>query len=233
MGHLHPSTESLMIDATSTNEYPGAVCWPVRSAGGALDGLVVRSLSMHPLLLDPVRRTKLPRHTIDGAYLMQCGPPLDQCHVVDDSDELVVFELTPARRVIGNRGRGRGVSLLRLAAVAGNCDAYQLSHWERPIRLHAVDLDARWAAAEAASVRLAREVERWRPYGASLYRIFRRLSRWRQRREAWARTIRALWPRVTAKQLLRPARIAVHHAVKRSRTAMKRLRRPRPRVSAT
>ncbi len=104
--HLHPWTESLMVDGRSANEFPTSVYWPVRS-GARLEGILVRALHLHPLLVDPVRRTELPRGTIDGHYLMRCCPKLKACHVVEDSDELAVFELTPVERNIGARAGRR------------------------------------------------------------------------------------------------------------------------------
>ena len=59
MRHLHPWTRSLMADGTSTSDNPTAVHWPVRS-GDTLEGVLVRSLYLHPMLVDPVRRTALP-----------------------------------------------------------------------------------------------------------------------------------------------------------------------------
>jgi hypothetical protein len=225
MEHLHPASESLMVDGVASNSFPTSVYWPVRS-GARVDGLLIRSLHMHPLLLDPVRRQELPSGTIDGHFLKRCCPKLKQVHFVDDSDELVIFEMTPAGRAIGNDTRRRGVSMLRLAAVAGNCDAYQLSHWRRPIRLHAGDLDPRWRAAEAASDRLVADLERYRPYGPKLFAVYRLLNIWRQRRERYGSSIRkALRPRMTVKQVARPAKLLLHRALKELHRRRKRSRR--------
>ena len=198
--------------------------WPVRSSSG-IDGLLVRSLHMHPLLLDPVR-LEAPDGTIDGHYLRRCCPMPEQIHLVDDSDELAIFELTPDARKIGNRGRGHGISVLRLAAVAARCDSYQLSHWRRPVRLHAEDVDGRWAAAEAASARFVEELERYGVYGPMLHRWYRSARVWRQRRERYLRTVRRTWRRrVTLKQIGRPARLAIHRALKAYQRRIKRAER--------
>src|SRR5688572_30326288 len=145
--HLHPATESLVIDGCTTNDFPTSVYWRVPSGDGS-GGVLVRAFHLHPMLVDPVYRTELPHTTIDGHYLMQSCPSLDQCVVVNDSDEVLAFELTPAARAVGNHDRRQGVSLLRLAAVAAKCDPYQRAHWQHPIKLHVSDLDERWSAAE-------------------------------------------------------------------------------------
>lgn len=224
MSHLHPATDSMMVDGETANDFPVAVYWPVPDRG-ALDGVFVRSLSLHPLLLDPVRRRELPRFTIDGHYLMRCCPKLKQCHVVDDSDELIVFELTPEQRSIGNRRGRRGVSMTRLADVAGNCDRYQLANWERPIRIHAGSLDARWDAVERESAQFIRRFERYQPYGPTFFRVYRALNLWRQRRERYVRTARQALPSVSSKSAMRPARLFVHRTLKAGRLALKRVRR--------
>jgi hypothetical protein len=215
-----------------------------------MEGLLVRSFYLHPMLVDPVRRTVLPGGPIDSHYVRDCCPDLTECHVVDDSDDLVVFELSPAGRVISNERPGRGVSPLRLAAVAANCDRHQLSYWHRAIRLHSGEIDARWVAVEEASAGLSRLVERYRPYGPLLVATYGLLKFWGQRRSAYGRTYRRirryardatkalqrgvadareipkrLRPRVTSKQIARPARVGWHRAAKVLKLGLKRIRR--------
>ena len=226
VGHLHPSTQWAMADSANSNSFPETVLWPVCANPAGVEGYLVRAFSLHPLLLDPIRREELPRYTIDGHYLMRTGVRLKQCHVVEDSDELVVFELTPAGRAIGGHEDGHGISLLRLAAVASRCDRYQRSHWRHAIRLHAADLGPQWNAAEAASAEFVRQVERYRPYGTALFQSYRLLHIWRQRRDAWFRAVRrTLRPRVTVKQVLRPAKVQMHRIARASRLRMKQVRR--------
>ena len=252
--HLHPSSESLMVDAATTNEFPTSVYWPVRSSC-ALDGVLVRALNLHPLLLDPVLRTSLPGGTIDGHYVTQCCPDPDQCVVIDDSDELIAFELTPSARAVGNHDGRRGISMLRLAAVTAKCDALQLSHWNRSIRLHAEDLDERWTMAEADAALFTRRLERYRFLAPALSRMYRTLKTWRRRRAAQARAIRRARKdsarllrkavrhvrqsrdrygralrdmqrnRLSSKRIARSARVSWHHAARAARLGLKRIRR--------
>ena len=247
--YLHPWTRSLMADGETTSDTPTSVYWPVR-AGADLDGLLVRSFYLHPMLVDPVRRDAMPGGPVDSHYVRDCCPDITQCQVVEDSDDLVVFELSPVGRVISNERPSRGMPPWRLAAVAANCDAHQLSHWHHPIRLHAGDLDERWNTADADSARLARRVDRYRPFGPLLIRTYALLKVWRQRRAATGRSYRrwrgvvrdiqqglrrriaevgqvrkALRPPLTSKQLARPARLIAHRAAKSSKVSLKRIRR--------
>ncbi len=254
MRHLHPATESCMVDAASTNDFPTAVYWPVR-AEDRLDGLLVRAFHLHPLLIDPVHRMELPRTTIDGHYVTVACPSPGQSVVVTDSDELIAFELTPASRVVGNHNRRHGVSLFRLLAVAAKCDAHQRLQWDRMIRLHASQLDDRWAAAEGQSIEFARTFARYRTLGPVAAILYRSLKRWRRRRAGLARTVRwtirnaarsllravrrplrrrvayaramskAFQPQWVFKRIARSTKLVYHRAAKAGRLGLKRMRR--------
>ena len=250
MRHLHPWTRSLMADGTSTSDNPTAVHWPVWS-GDTLQGVLVRSLYLHPMLVDPVRRTALPGGPIDSHYVRDCCPDLKQCHVVDDSDELIVFELSPVDRAIGRQIQRHGVSLLRLAAASASCDRHQLSNWQHTIRIHAGEGDERWTAVEAASSRFARGFERCRSWGPVLVVMFEWLKMLRRRQDAYETALRkaqrrypraarrarqqaedsarilrkAMRPPVTAKQVGRPAKMLFHRAAKVWKLRVKRIHR--------
>ena len=254
MRHLHRAAESVMVDGPCANDFPTSVYWPVRS-GSSIEGMLIRAFHLHPMLVDPVHRMELPKTTIDGHYLMQSCPDLNRCVVVSDSDELVAFELTPSRRVVGNHDRRRGVSLLRLAAVAAKCDPYQRSHWEHPIRLHGGELDERWAAAETQSAVFVLKLERYRAVGPLLARVYRLLKIWRRRGAGYARTVRkalrdetravsravrkpfrrrdaharafrrAVRLPLSAKRIARFAKLLYHRATKAGRLGLKRARR--------
>lgn len=251
--HLHPATASCFVDGPTSNDFPTSVYFPVRS-GDHVDGLLVRAFHLHPMLVDPVRRAQLPDTTIDGHYLAHACPDVEQCIVVQDSDDVVAFELTPFERRVGNHDRRRGVSMLRLAAVAAKCDAYQRSHWHRPIRLHAGAFDQRWSAAEARSAALVLELERYELVGPLLSRVFRAIKAWRRRRAGYARSLRRTWrtevralrlarrsvrytesharairksvqPQRTVKRVVRSAKLLYHRATKAGRLSLKRARR--------
>lgn len=255
MRHLHPWTQSLMSDATRTSDNPTAVYWPVRS-NGLLDGVLARSFYLHPMLVDPVVRNRLPGGPIDSHYVRDCCPDITDCRVVDDSDELIVFELSPAGRAIGRDISRDGVSPLRLAAAAAGCDRHHVSYWRHSIRLHAGELDERWAAAEAASLRFARRFVRLRPWGAVLVTVFETVKWLRRRHDGYETALRkagrryrhtvrraraeagsaardmrkAIRPPVTTKQVARPVRLIWHRTAKAWTLGLKRVRRRTPMV---
>ena len=206
--HLHPHTESMFADARPFSTYPVGVCWRVGD-----DGLLARFLHLHPLMVDPVNRTAL-KGTNDGKYVSRACPDFSCVHVVTDSDELQMFELTTEKRPV-IAARGSGASVWRAAAVASMCDHHQIGYWRNSrIRLHTGDFDGRWEAAAVASDAFANRVLWLRPYGHAIRQWLWLLKRARQRRDRLTRRWRNHVPRVRLKQILRPLRIAEGRARK-------------------
>ena len=214
MRHLHLFTRQHLADASPFGLFPTAVYW--RSGAG----LLARSFHLHPLLVDPVRRDVIPKGTIDGGYLARCCPRIEDVHVVTDSDELVVFELSPAGRRIGGASRA-ALPLLRAAAVASRCDAHQLAYWSRDVRLHSTELGGEWRSAEQAAARFASRVVRMRPLGPGLFLAFRGAERLRQLSDRCKRAWRRRGPRVRTKRLSRPLSLATHRVSKAIRKTAK------------
>ena len=217
--HLHPHTQSMFADARAHSVFPVAVYWRV-----ADEGLVARCLHLHPLMVDPMGAV-LPRNTIDGHYLTEVCPDPSRVHVVTDSDELQMFELTPAARQVAAVGRSRALKW-RVAAVTAVCDDLQRGYWrQHPVRLHTGDFDERWAVAGAVSEVFAQQAVRLLPYGRKARQWFWFMERMRQRRERHVRAWRRHVPRVTLKQILRPLRLATHRSAKTLRKSTRQLRR--------
>lgn len=212
--HLHPFTKQHFVDASPFGLFPTAVYW--RADGG----LIARSFHQHPLLVDPVRRDVVPKGTIDGGYVARCCPRIDDIHVVTDSDELVLFELSPGGRRIGGASRA-GLPLLRAAAVTSRCDAHQMAYWERAARLHSAEIDHTWEPVEQASAAFASRVVRLRPFGQELFRVFRGAERLRQLGDRYKQAWRRRGPRLRTKRLSRPLSLATHRVSKAIRKTTK------------
>jgi hypothetical protein len=217
--HLHAHTRSMFADARPFSRFPVAVYWRVGD-----DGMLARCLHLHPLMVDPMHDV-VPRGSNDGRFVLRACPDASRVHVVADSDELQMYELTPAARTVVPAG-GAGASAWRAAAVAAACDSHQLGYWERhPIRLHAGDIDGRWTPAESAAAAFVDRVVRLRPYGDAARRWFLFLEHSRQRRERYWRAVRRRRPPVSVKQVLRPLRIATSRSGKALRRGTRRVLR--------
>ena len=217
MPHLHPHTRSLCVDAREFSAYPLGVYWPVGS-----EGLVGHSFHVHPIMVDPMRPAAMPRLTIDSDYLVKAVPDFSRVHVVTDSDEFIVFELSEAERWFESAA-GASVALWRAAAMAVRSGEFGIQYWRRyPIFIHSGDLNERWSDAEASATAFVRAVaRRTAPFGTVWPRWYRSIERAHhlkdRSRRAWRRTV----PRLRAKQIARAVRVAKS----RSGRVVKRTRR--------
>ena len=221
---LHAHTRSMFVDAKAFSAFPTGVYWPVGTKG-----LLARRLHLHPIMIDPTDGHVMPKGTIDADFLARACPDAARVHIVTDSDEFVIFELTGADRFVHMRDKpatpesrqalvdigalrstGAGVSVWRAATVAARCDEVQVGYWQRhPVRIHSEALDERWVAIGETSEAFVRAVMwRCRPFGIRSSRWFKCLERTRQlhdqHRRAWSRRL----PRVRLKKILRPVRLA-------------------------
>ncbi len=242
MPHLHPHTQSMFADSGRFSKSPVAVYWRVGE-----DGLLARCFHLHPLMVDPTRPVPLHTGTNDGPYLAEACPDFSRVHVVADSDELQMFEITTAQRQVIGVTRS-GLSSWRAAIVADRCDALQLHFWEcHPIRLHGSDFGEEWDRTAATAETFARRVLqekrqayladfwfKWRgKFGKRLGAYEKAVRRHRRVnlapiREWAARQMQLLErrrPRLRVKQFQRPIKLILHRASKAAGVRVKRIRR--------
>ena len=240
---LHPHTQSMFTHADRFSESPVAVYWRVGD-----EGLLGRCMHLHPLMVDPMLRLPLLVGTNDGPYVAQSCPDHSRVHVVTDSDELQMFELTRADREVVPTREAR-VSVLPAVIMAAKCDALQLRSWQQhPVFIHTADLGAAWTMAEGASERFVRRVMRGRPHAKHVRRWLRfvrdvekrraRLSKaWhrQQRRMTFerlarrgarhARMLEPRFPRLRTKSFQRKVKLFAHRSAKVAGLRLKRIRR--------
>ena len=216
MPHLHAQTRSLFADARTFNAYPLGVYWPVGS-----DGLLGRAFHFHPIMVDPMTASAMPKLTIDSDYLVKAVPDFTRVHLVTDSDEFIVFELTEGARSFAS-ATGTGVALWRAAAMAARSDRFGIQYWQRgPVFIHGGDVGEQWRGAEASAAKFVRAVmHRTAPFGTvwpQWYRWIERAHHLKGRsRRAWRQRV----PRLRTKQIARAVRVArsrANRVVKRTR----------------
>ena len=152
VNHLHPSAQVQCVDNATSARQPIGVFWKVPG-----EGLLARCFRLHPLMVDPVRRDTPLEDTIDGHFVRRSCPIRSQVHVVTDSDELVLFEMSRPDASTTAAGARAGLAW-RAAVTMGRCDSHQQSYWMEPIRLHLRDLGDAWIGIETRSSRFARRV---------------------------------------------------------------------------
>ena len=199
--HLHPSTRALMVDGERTARRPHNVYWNVPG-----HGILARCFDLHPLMVDPRHRDVMPQETIDGHYVRHACPVREEVHVVVDSDEFVIIEMSRAEDAKVDTVPG-GISLWKAASMIGRCDSHQESYWSQPVRLHAHTLGESWTAVEKQSRGFAR---RARTLGVARRLMTVRHLKRLARLEGVRRQLRR-----TAKRARRSIVIVVHSASRR------------------
>jgi hypothetical protein len=176
--HLHQHTLSMFADADPFNRFPVAVYWRAGS-----EGLVARGLHLHPLLVDPQDR-RLPVGTVDGAYLSQAVPDRSLVHVVTDSDEFQMFELTQSEREV-LPAEGAGASMWRSLLVAATCDDLQRAFWrDYAILIHSRGVEGpQWQLAQRAAASYVARVTRLEPHRRTIYKWSKRYGLLCKRRD--------------------------------------------------
>jgi len=154
MKHLHPETTSLIWDSETSNTWPSLLLWKIRD-----EGLLLHAFHLHPLMVWPVRPGILPVGTIDDDYIAHaCPDPADE-YVVQDSDEMVAFELSrqsAREEFIALEGQNSA----RIAQWARtNANPRHQKFVEYKIRIHATELSDEWQATEECSDRVIREIQ--------------------------------------------------------------------------
>ncbi len=146
MKHLHPDTQSLFWDTTKSNSDPSWLIWKV-----ANQGLLVRSFHMHPMMIDPVDRSIEPEVTLDADYLLKACPNFDDIHVVEDSDDFVVFEASSMYQRTECTKSG-AITIPQVARwVRNRANEHHREHARFTTRLHTEDLSDEWQDAEKRS----------------------------------------------------------------------------------
>lgn len=226
LGHWHASTRTHMVDSESRPRRPVGVYWSMPG-----EGILVRCFYLHPLMVDPIRRDVLPVETIDHHYLAHACPNRDQIHVVSDSDEFVLFEISHAEAGPSETAVGR-ISPWPTARYLCRCDSYQQSYWRTPIRLHASAIGPSWHSVEEESARFAKRTIRLRTAALWAYRTSRRVRPFRRRVGALGKQLRCAARTLSAKRMkravvraARPIRTLQDRATWTGRHALQRARR--------
>ena len=178
LDHLHPWDRSLIRDAENRGRPASFMYWPVED-----EGLVMRCLHLHPVLVDPLDRYPEITLTIDrGDFVVRCCPHIEDLGVVTDSDQAMFFSLAPPERssefldqeILGER---RTIGWARTLGL----NQYNLWYFSQPIRLHLSEMSPQWEGVESASARLASKLQEdmSRSGRMAFYRLLHRMYNFR------------------------------------------------------
>jgi hypothetical protein len=153
LGHLHRITyDHIWNDGRSGGLLPSHLFWQVQG-----QGLLGHCFHLMPMMVRPESRNIWFSSTIDDDYLLSACPDTTRHHIVSDSDEFLICELTEASRSIGAYPRD-GISVVRKFAELVTNDVH-CEHVKTPIRLYAdMSNEAAWQKVEAESDAIVRDV---------------------------------------------------------------------------
>jgi hypothetical protein len=153
MNHLHPETRSLIWDSATSNTWPSLLLWETPQ-----EGLMLRAFHLHPLMVRPVRSDVLPAGTIDDDYIARACPDQADEYVVQDSDDMVAFELSSqsARAEFVAPARQNPANVAQWARAHANPKHQKFV--QNRIHLHSTEISAAWQETQERSDRAVQEI---------------------------------------------------------------------------
>lgn len=154
--HLH---EDARVMRWNCPHFPAVPYMGVWDVGGG-DGLLVRSFSLHPYLIDYRHIAgwrASPRETaIDANYLQASLIPFKRVYQVTDSDEFTILSLTPMQRREYQWQSGVDPAVaVRNSAYRHDISMMNRMFFMNGIKFHIGDLDHRWMQLERDTLHLA------------------------------------------------------------------------------
>lgn len=148
--HLHRSTREFFWRAdTGASLNPVGLVWEV-----AGEGLLAHFFHLHPLLVYSRNKFASFEGTIDNELALAACPDPNDYHVVEDSDEFLIFELSkPSHLIIGLYRKESVIDVCAWALGGANATHRWLAR--HPLRLHRCDVDSRkWGPVEQEARRV-------------------------------------------------------------------------------
>lgn len=149
MKHPHPITRNHVWNGGEGTLIPANLLWRIGD-----EGYLARCFHLHPLLVWPQKRNVTFAGTVDDDFVSMACPDPDLDHVVTDSDELLMCEISGfEHRVDTTFRKGNLADLVDWAE--SHTDARHRRLVTHTIRLHGGNMtEAYWAEAEAESDRV-------------------------------------------------------------------------------
>jgi hypothetical protein len=163
--HLHSSAESLFWDASDFAGWPAHLYWRVPSA----TGFIQHAFHLQPLMLRRVPRNVTLDGVIDDAFVADACPDVNRIHIVTDSDEIAVCEMTEAtgvRAVQPSEGPADEVRVVAWASITTN--RHHRVFVRQPIFFHADDLGPEWGAIAKTSTDTVSRIVELFPHSAAI-----------------------------------------------------------------
>jgi hypothetical protein len=157
MRHMHEDARLLRWSSPFFAQVPDVCMWDI----GGSDGVLLRCFTLHPYLIDCRTITGYrprPKETsaVDPSFVIDCLIPWCKMHQVIDSDELMVLLLTHKEK----RDYARVINSNPMQSIASSSrhpdtSILHRAYFMNAIKLHAGDIDDRWAQLERDTLKIA------------------------------------------------------------------------------
>jgi len=185
MNRLHGITKTHIINHYAGGLMPANLLWRVADAG-----LLAHCFHLHPILIMPTESNLDFKVTIDDDLLMGDAYAPEEIHIVQDSDEMLAYEISSRMHFVGTTGAKDDIDAIVRWAYVGTNEVHR-KLVSTPIYIHHKPLDlTAWATMSGQAEQFVTEtLEKlstyegeeasisgiWRLYG-NIYRLIRSID---------------------------------------------------------
>lgn len=108
---LHPVSRNLIWNRRKITALPSHLYWKINE-----DCLLARGFHLHPIFIWPESRNSSFHTSVDFDCVAHCCPSSDNWEVIEDSDEMAVFEMSPQSLEYQMGSMDRSISLIAIWA---------------------------------------------------------------------------------------------------------------------
>ena len=146
--HIHDMSMCSFWNSLDYHGWPSHIYWDVRDRG-----ILARCFHMHPVMINPTNKRILPTNTVDFYYLEESCPDFKDIYVVEDSDEMAVFEISDKRQYYP-----RGYGLNEIDEIVdwakNNTTKHHIDFSKHKIKIHHENISDEWLKIEEETDRI-------------------------------------------------------------------------------
>jgi len=163
LAHLHPISKSFFWNSKKFHNAPSYIYFEVPH-----EGILAHCFHLSPVLVNPVYKNAAFSTTVDGDYILNACPDIDDIYIASDSDELMSVELSNLSNPT-NAGESPP-SPLNIAAFAKySAYGHHRIFVRNKIRFHFDDLSPRWKEVENFSDKSIDRIFYWLKFEPFLF----------------------------------------------------------------
>ncbi|MCX5711821.1 MAG: hypothetical protein NTY47_01970 [Candidatus Omnitrophica bacterium] len=143
--HLHPISKTFFWDSKTFYNAPSHIFFNVPE-----EGILARCFHLHPILINSLNSADKFTTTIDGDYIRDACPDIDDIYIMSDSDKFLSIEMSSLSMQVD--AGSRPANPLNIAAFAKySTTGHNRSFIRNKIRFHFDDISSRWTEVERLS----------------------------------------------------------------------------------